>query len=75
MAEEHTSGDMAEVRKELGEIKSILEEIRSAVVSDHQKIEQLEVTTAHDQEKLKELEETKKNLEMTGRINVRPLGL
>ncbi len=75
MAEEHSTGEIAEVRKELGEIKAILEEIRTAVISDHEKIEQLEATAEHDHEKLRELEETKKNLEMTGRVNVRPLGL
>ncbi len=75
MAEEHTSGDMADVRRELGEIKSILEEIRTAVVTDHQKIEELEATKDSDHQKLKDLEETRKNLEMTGRIQVRPIGL
>ena len=75
MADENTSGEIAEMRKELGEIKSILEEIRSAILSDHEKIEKLEATTADDQKKLKELEATKKNLEMTGSIQVRPLGL
>lgn len=75
MADETTTGEIAEVRRDLAEIKSILEEIRSAVISDHKKIEQLEASAASDHVKLKELEETKKNLELTGRINVRPLGL
>jgi hypothetical protein len=75
MADENISGDIAEIRKELEVIKSLLEEIHGAVLTDHEKIEKLEATTADDQKKLKELEETKKNLEMTGRINVRPLGL
>lgn len=83
MADEHiTGGDAGEIRRQLGaiassiqEIKATLEDIRKALVADHQKIEKLEATTADDQRKLKELEQTKKNLEMTGRIQVRPVGL
>ncbi|MFV1994299.1 MAG: hypothetical protein ACC661_02590 [Verrucomicrobiales bacterium] len=67
--------DIATIATDIKALKSLLEGIGQELKIEHDKIEQLEVASEHDHETLKGLEETKKSLELTGRVQVRPIGL